>query len=383
MMTLRDLVLERIRDRGPLTVAEYMDLALYHPERGYYARADRRSGRAGDFFTAPDVGPVFGELVARQIAEMWRLLRHDAPDGFDLVEAGAGAGQLAADILDGLERSQPDAYAAVRLALVDRSPAARAAQPATLGRHAARLVASGPSLPSSVRGVILANELLDALPCHVLVCTEAGPREIYVDAEGSRLFERTGPLSTPALGAFVAELPAPPRPGWRFEINLAAAQWVTEAARALEGGFLILVDYGHEAAELYSAAHATGTLTTFRRHVVDRVPGRDVRTPPWLADPGTCDMTAHVDLTAVRQAAEREGLITLGILDQTYFLLGLGAVDAAAASTGDTVADLRRRLALKTLLLPGGLGSTHKVLLFGRGVGQPLLQGCSYRVRVT
>ena len=151
------------------------------------------------------------------------------------------------------------------------------------------------------------------------------------------------------------------------------------AARSLTRGFLLLIDYGHEAEELYSATHAAGTLTTYRRHRVRNEAAGG--TPPWLAEPGERDITAHVDLTAVRRTAEGEGLGTLGVLDQTYFLLGLGALDRVAADRG--LAGLRRRLALKSLLMPGGLGSTHKVLIFGKGVGRPRLSGCAHAARVT
>ena len=157
------------------------------------------------------------------------------------------------------------------------------------------------------------------------------------------------------------------------------------AVDALTRGFLLLVDYGHEARELYSATHAAGTLTTYRRQ--RSAAAGDGAAPPWLVDPGECDITAHVDLTLVRDAAEDAGARTLGVLDQTYFLLGLGAVErmnhASRESPDRGVAALRRRLALKSLLVPGGLGSTHKVMLFGKHVGTPSLAGCSYRVRAT
>jgi SAM-dependent MidA family methyltransferase len=188
---------------------------------------------------------------------------------------------------------------------------------------------------------------------------------------------REGPLSTPALAEYLERLRVELEPGWRTEINLGAVAWIREIARRLRRGFVILIDYGHEADDLYSASHSAGTLTTFSRHTSGTSAGND-SVPPWLEHPGDQDITAHVDFTSVRAAAEAEGLTTIGFLDQTYFILGLiGAYDA-----GRTPA-FRERLALKTLLMPGGLGSTMKVLVFGKGVGHPALAGCSYRVRVT
>ena len=140
-------------------------------------------------------------------------------------------------------------------------------------------------------------------------------------------------------------------------------------------GFIIVIDYGHEARELYSVTHASGTLTSFSGHT-SAGPEATGATPPWLQRPGDQDLTAHVDFTSVRAAAESEGLQTLGFLDQTYFLLGLvGGWSAKALA--------EHAASLKTLLVPGGLGSTHKVMIFGKGVGTPKLQGCSFRMRVT
>jgi len=381
-VTALPFILDRIRRSGPITVAEYMELALYHPEAGYYARAARRSGRHGDFFTSVDVGPVFGELLSVQLTEMWRLLG-EPRDSFDLVEAGAGDGRLSRDILDHLAVSEPDCHKAVTLHLVERSPAARAEQVRTLGPHAAALASSGEELPGQASGVIFANELLDALPVHLFVMREDGLREVFIDAEGGRLVERERALSAPCLGVGIEWIGGRLQPGWRAEINLAALEWIGGAARALSRGFLLILDYGHEAAELYSPAHPAGSLRSLKGHTFagdssDGLPGET-----WLQEPGDRDITSDVDLTAVQRAAEQHGFETLCVVDQSYFLLGLGAADLLARSSGAGIIDVRRRMALKTLVLPGGLGSTHKVVAFGKGVGRPSLRGCSYRARVT
>ena len=145
----------------------------------------------------------------------------------------------------------------------------------------------------------------------------------------------------------------------------------------------MLVDYGHEANELYSLTHATGTLTCYRRHQAEAGTGNRRAPRPWLEEPGACDITAHVDLTAVRTAAEESGLQTIGVFDQTYFFLGLVSGNGEPIGQPNDIGVIRRRLALKTLLLPGGLGSTHKVLIFGKNVGTPQLRGCSFSHRAT
>ena len=384
-----------------MTVAAFMDLALYHPETGYYARAARRSGRAGDFFTSVDAGPLFGELLEQQVSEMHGLLDgSNAERGFDIVEAGSGQGRLSADILRAARARSAVFYQSIRLHLVEASPAARLAQRATLGDYADRLVWSEAALPDSFEGVVIANELVDALPVHQVVMREEGLREVYV-AEASRRADTSragnttvgaasevthaginltlveGPPSTPELGEYLARLGVDLQPGWRVEINLRGLEWIRQVARRLRRGFIIVIDYGHEAPELYSATHSSGTLTTYRRHCSTGPEAAGA--PDWLRFPGDCDITSHVDFTSLRTAAEAEGLQTLGFMDQTYFLLGL-----LEERLQQSINNQRSRLNnLKTLILPGGLGSTHKVMIFGKGVGTPALRGCSYRMRVT
>ena len=353
-----------------------MDLALYHPAFGYYARAAQRSGRAGDFFTSVDVGPIFGELLARQIVEMAGILTTARPLPFDLVEAGAGNGRLSADILRALDATAPALLRRLRLHLVEASPLAREAQCDTLGNRANHLASASADLPAQYEGVLVANELLDAMPVHQVVMREDGLRETYVDEEHGRLIARDGAPSTPELGAYLGQLDVELAPGWRAEINLRARAWVSEAARRLTRGFLVLIDYGHPAADLYSAWHSGGTLASFRRHTSAASPAGS-RTPSWLADPGDQDITSHVDFTSVGRAAGAEGLTILGFMDQTYFLMGLLGPDG-----GRELSPAERR-AVKTLILPGGLGSTFKVMVLGKGVGSPSLLGGSCGARVT
>ena len=377
-MTLRELIVERIRNRGPLTAAAFMELALYHPTLGYYSRLGNRTGRTGDFFTSVNVGPQFGALLATQLNEMYRLLGAGRVAGFDVVEVGAANGQLARDLLDTVETLFPDMYASIRLTLVETSTRGRDLHTETLGHHAERLTDSVATLPDRIFGVILANELLDALPTHAVAMTNSGLREIYIDLDGECFVERAGPPSDPALRRYLDRLNVSLRPGWRGEVNLAAVDWIQAAARRLTQGFMILVDYGHSASELYSGSHDTGTLTTFGRHLVD-TPEQDPEQPsgpPWLAHPGKQDITAHVDWTSICFAAETEGLNVLGLPDQSRFLLGLGVLKEAP--TGSDSSAIKQRLALKTLLVPGGLGSTHHVLLLGKGVGTPTLLGTTF-----
>lgn len=363
-----------------------MELALYHPRHGYYAAEAQRSGRGGDFFTSVDVGPLFGEMIAAQLDEMWRLLRDAGAERFDVVEAGAGNGRLSRDILDAAAAHHHDLYRHLRLTLIERSDAARAAA-ARLHSEATEAteqdtheqenrkvsvasvasVASELPPPTSVTGVILANELLDAFPVHSVTMTPSGLREIFVNERDGRLHECDGPPSDDAIAESLARLPIELPTGARAEVGLEAERWIACAADSLERGFLLLFDYGHDAEQLFSPAHAGGTLMAYRSHTA--------RAEEFLRDPGTRDLTAHVNLTAIRQAAERAGLMPLGSVDQTYFLTGLGI--AERLGDGQSSSEVARRLAAKGLLMPGGLGSTIKVMGFGCGVGRPALRGLS------
>ena len=287
------------------------------------------------------------------------------PRAFDLVEAGAGNGRLARDVMDAAAAHFPEFYPHIRLTLVERSAAARAAQPASLGPHMAGRPSLRDTLPPAVNGVIFANELLDALPVHVVTRATEGWREVVVDAHGGTLVESTRPLSLPAVSEHLRAADVDVPEGARVEVGLAASEWMLAAARTLQQGFLLLFDYGHDPGAAHSVLHPGGTLTSHRKH-------RD-EAGAWLTLPGERDLTASVDLAAIRRAAEAGGLLTLAVVDQTYFLLSLGL--AARLETGHDRRAVGRRLAARTLMMPGGLGSTMKVMVFAKGVGAPPLRG--------
>jgi SAM-dependent MidA family methyltransferase len=348
---LQRIIDERIAAKGGITVAEYMELALYHPQHGYYASRAQRSGRAGDFYTSVDAGPLFGACIAQFLNSRLHQITN-SPTAFDLVEVAAGNGRLSRDILDAAEREYPNVYSAVHLHLVERSPEARAAQRETLGPHARKLASSGGELPPRIDGAIVANELLDAMPCHLVEMSDEGLRELYVTRD--HVLE-SAPLSDERIAVQLTRAGARLEPGWRAEVSLAAAAWVTAAARALASGTLLLFDYGHRADALYDARHSAGTLVRYAGHRVD---------DRWLESPGDCDLTAHVDFTTVQLAAEAEGLRLAAFMDQTRFLVENGI--ANRLPTGSSVAEVRARLQARTLISPEGLGGTIKVMALER-----------------
>ena len=345
-----------------------MDTVLYDPEHGYYARASRRSGRAGDFVTSVDFGPLFGRLLGRQVADMATHLSPSLP--FSLVEAGASDGRLSRAMLDEVAATAPDLGARLIPHLVERSDAARQAQPSTLGPWAPRAVCTA-DLPESFTGVLVANELLDALPAHRVVMRGRTLHEVVVDTSGDELVARETASVSAGLDAYLATCGAQLAPGQFADVSPAASIWMGEAASRLTTGFIIVIDYGSRADRLYGPGYPSGTLTTYRAHVAS-ASGDDT----WLHHPGEQDLTTHVDFTSAQRAAEAAGCVTLGLMDQTYFLMALAEPLLPALDAPD-------RRAFASLVMPGGLGSTMKVLVLAKGVGAPALRGCAGPMRLT
>lgn len=364
---LAELLAERIRSTGPISFAEYMEACLYHSEFGYYAKPDQAPRR--DYFTSVDFSPIFGRLLTIQFQQMWELLGR--PNPFLLVEAGAGTGVLAKQILDFAAASLSDYYAATNYVAVERSPARRAIQEKLLALHAARArVTSALELPAIIPcGVIFSNELLDALPVYRVVKEKGSLKEIYVELGDAGLREETGSLSTPAIAEYFGEQGIDLYEGQQAEAGLAARDWVVEAGRKLGRGFLMTIDYGHEARELYDERHMHGTLLAYDRHRA---------TEEFYRVPGEQDLTAHVNFTALDLWGRRARLRRTGLVSQTNFLLSLARQEQMRAleTAGETEeAKLRARLQFKTLIHPEGMGATFQVFIQHTGIESPRLAG--------
>ncbi len=364
---LAHLLAERMCESGAITFAEYMRECLYHPEHGYYSRVGAL--RFADYYTSVDVHPIFGRLLARQLAEMWALLGR--PEPFWAVEAGAGAGRLAGHVLEFAARELRDFYGALRYVAVERSAARRAAQAAGLASHAAAGHAfSAAELPATIpAGCVFSNELHDALPVHRVVREHGALREIYVGLEGGEFREQHGPLSTPALAEYFAAQGIELQEGQQAEAGLEACEWIADTGRKLARGFILTVDYGHEAQELYDERHLRGTLLAYQQHRASE---------DFLRAPGEQDLTAHVNFTALELWGRRAGLARMGLVSQAQFLLALGRGNEFADlyDVGQSeVERVRARLLLKNLLHPEGMGETFQVFVQHKSVEAPRLTG--------
>lgn len=343
----------RIAQQGPIGFDEFMAVALYHPQGGYYTSDQPRTGRRGDFLTSVSIGPVFGKLLAAQFLEMRDHLGN--PDDFTLVEQGANDGQLLADILAAWSGPLP------HLIIVEPLANLRTKQWQTLAPWTAHLthVARESELPPFT-GVFFANELLDAFPVKILTHDQGRWLERRVTHDGSQFVFVDHPLNEPALAHNLPHEISP----FATEICPALAPWMRAVAAKLQRGWMMLVDYGHPASARYHPARAAGTLAAYRDHQRRENP---------LAEPGSQDLTAHVDFTAVVRAAQVAGLTLAGFTDQHHALTALAArafPPMPETPLSDEAA--REMRALRQLLHPESMGTSFKFLGLSKNIVHPL-----------
>lgn len=351
----------RISANGQITFAEYMEACLYDPKHGYYSSVKR--ARFADYYTSVDVHPIFGRLLARQLDQMWRIL--DQPSQFVIVESGAGIGRLAKHILDFAAKQLPDFYGALRYITVDRSAMRRTVQATTLATHfAAGRAESSVELPANIAaGCFLSNELFDAMPVHRVVQQSGELHEIYVAVNNDGKFiEKIGAISIPHILEYFARQEIKLQEGQHVEINLDACMWIFDAARRLNRGFVLTIDYGYPARELYNPHRMNGTLLAYRDHKVSE---------DYYAAPGEQDLTAHVNFTALELWGKDAGLETIGLVPQSRFLLSLGRENQFADlyDEGQSETDrVRAQLQLSSLIHPEGMGETFQVFTQQKGI---------------
>lgn len=371
---LKTFLLETLHRSGPVTFERYMSLCLYHPEFGYYMQARERTGVARDYFTSPDLHPIFARLLARQAMQMWEILGRPAP--FRWVEMGPGRGWFVRDSLRWLRNAQPELFATLDYVAVEPGPQQRL----RLGERLAedgleskvQLLASLEEL-APCTGCFFSNELVDSFPVSVVTRAGGELKEIYVAAEGETLCERLGPISNSNIAAAIAPYTSGLEEGQRVEVNLRAVQWIRSVAQKLTRGFVITIDYGDLAQRLYTPVRPRGTLMTYRGHVASE---------DFFRAPGEQDLTAHVNFSALIDAGKEVGLEFTGFTTQERFLLALGEENAFADLYDPGQSELERlqaRLKLKRLIHPEGMGTIFKVLIQHRGIVAPQLTGLKYQ----
>ena len=358
---------------GPMTFERYMTFCLYHPEFGYYTQGEGRTGVAGDYFTSSDLHPVFARLVARQAAEMWDAMGRPRP--FTWVEMGAGRGVFAADFLSWSTGALPEFAAALDYVAIEPGSQQRKRIETRLAgvgvASKARLLGNLEELAPAT-GCFFSNELVDAFPVSVVTRTGGHLKEIYVTAQGDDLREKPGPVSDPAVAAYVARYAHQLEEGHRVEVNRQAQTWIHAVAAKLTSGFVLTVDYGDRANRLFSPDRPRGTLLAYRGHTAAQ---------DFFTMPGETDLTAHVNFSALIDAGKAGGLEFAGFTTQERFLLALGEANqfADVYDPGQTELEmLQARLRLKRLISPEGMGNIFKVLVQHRGVSMTELTGWKF-----
>jgi SAM-dependent MidA family methyltransferase len=371
---LKKAILHRIRQRGRITFQEFMNFCLYHPLYGYYCSNKEKIGKRGDYYTSPCVHPIFGQMIAKQIHQMWVLM--GSKSGFRIVEFGSGKGLLCHDILCYLRREKPDFFGSLSYQMVETSPFFRGeAENLLLGNGFGEKVQW--SIPQElesenfrIQGCILSNELIDSFPVHLVTLRNGHLREIYVSSADGGFREEIGDPSSHKLQGYFEKLGIVLDEGQRAEVNLMALEWMETVGRILTKGFVITIDYGHEAEILYAPFRRNGTLLCYYRHTWHDNPYERI---------GLQDITSHVDFTSLMNKGEKMDLQRTGLTTQSRFLINMGFLEEAQRLSGEDQSSLegiRNRLAMKTLILPdGGMGDVFKVLIQHKGIDAPRLDG--------
>jgi SAM-dependent MidA family methyltransferase len=369
---LRRFIFSQIEKRGAIPFSQFMEWCLYHPEDGYYQSERMGIGREGDFYTGPCVHPLFGGLIAKQLSQMSEQLEGAR---FDIVEQGGGRGFLCKDVLQWAEKNASAFYQRLRYHLIETSPHLLKEQRETLGDYEKggkvfwiepEVFEQGKAL---MEGCFLSNELVDAFPVHRVIFDHGNLKEIYITQDHGQLKEQWGELSDPRIAPYFQSMDIALREGQRAEVNLKALDWVEKVARCLRKGFVMTIDYGYLAKELYGPHRREGTLLCYYQHRTSENPYERL---------GEQDITSHVNFSSLIQKGEQVGLHLTGLVPQYQFLLALGLLQEME-SLGRDLSEmdaLRLRLSLKHLIEPEmGMGEVFKVLIQHKGIDQPQLDG--------
>ncbi len=360
---LRKEIIDLINRRGKITFADFMELALYHPEYGYYTSGKEKIGKKGDYYTSSDVHSVFGELIARQLEEMWRLL---GSGRFTVVEIGAGKGWLCHDILSHIKNEYPEFFEKVDYKIVEISRDLIQRQSNTLkgleGKVSWESFSEDGFSFDPIEGCFLSNEFVDSLPVHQVIVENNCLKEIYVTIKDDKFCDEIDDLSSPVLREYFDNSKIGLKEGQRAEVNLKMPDWVKNISCYLNRGFVITIDYGHLAEELYSEERYRGTLICYYDHTTRENPYERV---------GSQDITSHVNFSSIMEEGARYGLSTAGFVRQSNFLIALGILNKMNNAQGD----LNKILTIKNLFLPGGMGDVFKVLIQNKGIDNPELIG--------
>lgn len=360
-MSLSEIVIQKISEEGPVSFHDFMEMALYYPEKGYYTSAQNKIGKTGDFYTSSNLTPAFGAMIGQQIEEMWDI---SGRKDFTVVEYGAGTGVLCHDILDYLQNNL-ELYEQLNYCIIEKSPVMREKQKAHLNQKVS-WVNSIRDIPE-ITGCILSNELLDNFSVHQVVMQDE-LMEVFVDYKND-FVEMLKPAKK-ELTEYLAELNVVLPKGFRTEINLDAIAWIKEIAAFLKKGYVITIDYGYLSGELYSGRRSSGTLVCYNKHTINDNPYSNI---------GEQDITSHVNFSALSHFGSKYQLECCGLTSQAGFLLALGFKEylrkLLAAELGQDVMSMVKKESFLTHTLLIDMGLKFKVLIQQKGILKKELSG--------
>ncbi len=358
-MQLSGIIAKRISENGPISFHDFMEMALYYPQLGYYTSDGIKIGTKGDYYTSPGLHAVFGAMIGRQLEEMWNLTGRGA---FTIVEYGAGTGTLCHDLLDYLKTNRLF-YDRLQYCIVEKSPCMRKKEQ----EHLFEKVSWHDSIADigAFTGCVLSNELLDNFSVHEVVMEEQ-LMEVFVDYQNG-FFEVLRP-ALEELKDYFRQLKIVLPKGFRTEVNLQAIDWIRDIAQSLKKGFVLTIDYGYPSAELYSEYRRSGTLLCYHAHQVNADPYHHI---------GEQDITAHVNFSALKHWGLKNGLECCGFAEQGDFLRALGLMDYIRTPEQNTKTNAcsspENAMAIHGLL--NGIGTKLRVFIQGKGPVTKQLRG--------
>ncbi|MFN3479433.1 MAG: class I SAM-dependent methyltransferase [Thermodesulfovibrionales bacterium] len=355
---LKQRIIDRITAEGPISFEDFMEMALYYPDLGYYSRESTEIGRHGDFYTSPHLHQIFGVMMSRQIFEMWRIMEKPS---FQIVEMGAGEGYLARDMLDYLSKTKSEGlrefFKNLSYTIIEINPSFKKRQQGLLYGFLDKVNwANAIEEVDTLTGCLLSNELLDSFPIRLIEMND-DLYEIYIAIDGDgNLIEIKRPCGED-IKAYLEEFNVKLPSGYRTEINLRIKDWLIKVSEKFSEGFILTIDYGYPACDYYSESRNRGTLLCYHGHRIEEDPFKYI---------GEQDITAHVNFSSLKKWGEEVGLKTIGYCEQGPFLVSLG-VDEIIKELYGEVPDPVGVSKIKGLIMPEGMGESHKVMIQYKG----------------
>ena len=369
---LRRFILSQIEESGPIPFSQFMEWCLYHPEYGYYQSEEIRIGKEGDYYTSPCVHPMFGAMIAKQLLQMSEILGGAT---FDVVETGGGRGFLCQDILDWSKKNAPFFFQRLKYHLLETGLHFLKEQKKRLWEYEreGRVLWMDPKAfeegKDRYAGCFLSNELLDAFPVHRVILDRGDLKEIFVTQQQGQLEEQWGEPSDPRISSYFKSMGIQLQEGQRAEVNLNALDWMEKVGQCLRKGFVLTIDYGYLAEELYAPHRRNGTLLCYFQHRTSENPYERL---------GEQDITSHVNFTSLIKKGEEIGLHFTGLVPQYRFLIDLGILQEMEFP-GEEISKLdglKLKLSLMHLIEPeAGMGEVFKILIQHKGIENPPLDG--------